>query len=454
MDAARRRDKWTPAKLAPWREKRALQAAHWARNHSRYYEAAFRGWDGARSDALPILTKAQYLMRWNDIVTDRRLTREGVEAFVAASPSPSDLMLGRYHIQTTSGTSGVKAPFAHSTDEWTNVCAGVGRIPAWRGSAFGERPKRYAIISLNEGFHMGARITAGSAKFFESVLQVDAAAPTAEHAAALNEFQPDAISAYPTAMASLAEEQAAGRLNIHPRQITCSSEMLSPALASRIAEIFGVAPHNTYSATEFGFGAATCHMNGMHLLEDLALYESVNEENQPVPLSEPGAKTLVTVFWARTLPLIRYELGDRLILEKEPCGCGLPFATISGIEGRRTDVLHYRTRNGKDAAMSARQIEAMLAGLPIVRWQVARSAKGATLRVQRRNGAEGALPTVARERLNRYGIGEDSLALEVCNDIAASKSGKTPLFVETNETLPAQKVHIEAKLGDRVVERL
>lgn len=430
IGAARQRDQWTARQLASWRQDSARRAAGWAREHSAYYAESFRRWDGKRLETLPVLTRSDYLERWDDIVTDKRLTRQRVGAFLATAPSPVELLFGRYHIQSTSGTSGAAAPFAHSTDEWVNVCAGVGRLAAWRGSAFGTPPKRYAIISLNEGFHMGARITAGSGKFFESVLQIDAAAPTAAQAAALNGFQPEAISAYPTAMASLAEEQQAGRLNIRPKQIVCSSEMLSPALAARIADVFGVEPHNTYSATEFGFGAATCHLKRMHLLEDLALFESVDEDNRPAPPGEPGAKTLVTVFWAQTLPLIRYELGDRLIVDPEPCTCGLPYATISGIEGRRTDVLHYRTLGGEEAAMSARQIEAMLAGLPIVRWQIARGGGCAILRVQRRSGAASALLAAMRERLIGYGIGENSLALEVCDHIAASRSGKTPLFVE------------------------
>jgi phenylacetate-coenzyme A ligase PaaK-like adenylate-forming protein len=432
IETARRRDKWTAEKLAAWRAKKLIAAARWARKHSPYYASVLQNWDGETFAALPVLTKQEYLARWNDIVTNERLTKGSVDAFLATSPSSEELLFGRYHVQATSGTSGVMGTFAHSTDEWINVCAGVGRIPAWRGPAFEERPKRYAIVSLDEGFHMGSRIAASSKRFFEHVLQVGAGWSAAAQAAALNDFQPDAISAYPTALAALAEEQAAGRLSIRPKQIVCSSEMLSPALAMRIAAVFGIAPHNTYSATEFGVGAATCAANdGMHLLEDMAHFESVDEEHRPVPAGTAGAKTLVTVFWARTLPLIRYELADRIVMDDAPCVCGLPYARIARIEGRSTDILRFRTRAGAEAAMSARQVEAMVADLPIVKWQIVRRTNGATLRLQRRgDGAPGSLLIGVRERLRLYDIGEESLTLDICDEIAPARSGKTPLFID------------------------
>lgn len=59
-----------------------------------------------------------------------------------------------------------------------------------------------------------------------------------------------------------------------------------------------------------------------------------------------GARILVTVLFSRTLPLIRYEMSDRVGIGGRGCPCGRSFATLAGIEGRLEDVLSVpgRTR--------------------------------------------------------------------------------------------------------------
>src|SRR5215218_2934341 len=53
---------------------------------------------------------------------------------------------------------------------------------------------------------------------------------------------------------------------------------------------------------------------GMHLFEDLVIPEVVDNDYRPVPLGHSGDRLLVTVLFSRTIPLIRYELTDRLRL--------------------------------------------------------------------------------------------------------------------------------------------
>jgi len=55
----------------------------------------------------------------------------------------------------------------------------------------------------------------------------------------------------------------------------------------------------------------------MHLFEDLVLAEVVDANGRPVPPGVSGDRLLVTVLFSRTLPLIRYELTDRVRLATE-----------------------------------------------------------------------------------------------------------------------------------------
>jgi phenylacetate-coenzyme A ligase PaaK-like adenylate-forming protein len=65
---------------------------------------------------------------------------------------------------------------------------------------------------------------------------------------ALNEFRPAVVGSYPTALAVLAEEQAAGRLRIAPALLLSGAERLSPPLAERISESFRCPVRDTYAA--------------------------------------------------------------------------------------------------------------------------------------------------------------------------------------------------------------
>jgi phenylacetate-coenzyme A ligase PaaK-like adenylate-forming protein len=47
----------------------------------------------------------------------------------------------------------------------------------------------------------------------------------------------------------------------------------------------------------------------------------------------------------RVQPVIRYDLGDSMTVNPEPCPCGNPLPAIR-VEGRRDDVLSMRAPNG------------------------------------------------------------------------------------------------------------
>jgi phenylacetate-CoA ligase len=54
-------------------------------------------------------------------------------------------------------------------------------------------------------------------------------------------------------------------------------------------------------------------------------------------LGEPGARLLVTNFFNRVQPLIRFELTDVATLEPEPCPCGRTLLRLRSLAGRAAD---------------------------------------------------------------------------------------------------------------------
>src|SRR5262249_26512172 len=67
------------------------------------------------------------------------------------------------------------------------------------------------------------------------------------------------------------------------------------------------------------------------------------------------------------LPLVRYELTDLVTLTAGLCNCGLPFARIASIEGRREDVLQFPKKGGGMIDVHAIRLRSPLIGTEGIR---------------------------------------------------------------------------------------
>jgi phenylacetate-coenzyme A ligase PaaK-like adenylate-forming protein len=196
----------------------------------------------------------------------------------------------------------------------------------------------------------------------------------------LNAWQPEMLVAYASLARLLAEEQLHGRLNIHPRSVVTNGEVLTHEARQRIKVAWGTEPFNQYGATEAGQIAAECEQHrGMHLFEDLALVEVVDERNRPVPPGTYGEKVLVTVFFNHVQPLIRYELTDSIKLATESCPCGRSLALIEDIQGRVEQVLHLPGCNGGQVAVHPLTFHKVMDTVPVHGWQVVYNTSGLTI---------------------------------------------------------------------------
>ena len=73
---------------------------------------------------------------------------------------------------------------------------------------------------------------------------------------------------------------------------------------------------------------------GLHLNEDIAVYEPVDADIRPVAAGTTAAKLLVTNVINHSIPLIRYELDDELTVLAEPNPGPWTGRRIADIEGR------------------------------------------------------------------------------------------------------------------------
>jgi hypothetical protein len=164
--------------------------------------------------------------------------------------------------------------------------------------------------------------------------------PLPEMVDALNAFPPQALTAYPTVAAALAEEQLQGRLRIAPTLVATTSEVQTADMRRRMTQAWGLEPLDFYGTTEAAVVAAARQgQAGMDILEDLVVVEVVDEHDRPVPPGVAGHKVLLSNLVNRVQPLLRYELTDSVTLAGGPNPLGLPYARIAAVDGRSDDLI-------------------------------------------------------------------------------------------------------------------
>jgi phenylacetate-CoA ligase len=227
--------------------------------------------------------------------------------------------------------------------------------------------------------------------------------PVPEMVAALNGFQPEALIAYPSVAAALAEEQLQGRLRITPTVVATSSEVQTADMRRRMAEAWRVAPLDFYGTTEALIPAASRQgQAGMDILEDLVVLEVVDEGNRPVPPGVPGHKVLLTSLVSRVQPLIRYELTDSVTLAHGPNPLGLPYERIASVDGRSDDVVTLPAAGGGRVAVHPFRLRAPFSELLEVRqYQVVHEPARLLVRIVLRDSAPADTPARVSRALAR-----------------------------------------------------
>jgi phenylacetate-CoA ligase len=160
----------------------------------------------------------------------------------------------------------------------------------------------------------------------------------AKYVDVLRKYRPRYMVAYAQSAALFAEFCRANNIrDIAFESMIVSAEMLLPGKRELIEETFGGKVFNRYGCREVSVIASECeYHSGLHVNADTLLVEV-----EPAPNLPPGmGRILVTDLLNRSMPLIRYEIGDLASLDADlhcPCGRSLPL--IGNIQGRTSDFL-------------------------------------------------------------------------------------------------------------------
>jgi phenylacetate-coenzyme A ligase PaaK-like adenylate-forming protein len=429
---AEERERWPREQLLRFQRARLEALVAHARAHSPYYRERIGG-GPVELAALPVLDKATLMERFDDIVTDPRLRRDELLAYLDGLRH-DDLYLGRYRAMTTSGSSGRKGLYVYDRPGWAAIGAAFMRFSAWAGT----RPKlprrRMAMVAGGSPTHMSRRGAATLSVGLHKMLALPVTTPVPQMVEALNAFGPDVLHAYPSMAVLLADEKRAGRLRAAPAVVATSSELCTPEMAAAIEDAFGVRPFDLYASTEGLWGAACGEGAGHHLFEDLAIAENVDEDGRPVPDGERGARVLVTNLANLAQPLIRFEVSDVVTLDPEPCPCGRTLRRMRSVEGRSDAVLRLPGAAGRRVPVHPLQFGVITADRGVREFQVLQRGDGVRVRVVARDGAPPAelaerLRERVGERLAALGVRDPHVEVEPCAALERPPAGKLQLVV-------------------------
>lgn len=318
-----------------------------AQRDSPWFRRLLKGMDPARATLrdLPVTRKHELMRHFDDWVTDARVTRQGLQQFVADSRRIAQPYLGRYMVWQSSGSTGEPGLFVQDSHAMAvyDALEALRRpwtLRRWLDPCYlGER----LVFVGATGGHFASIVATRRLQRLNPALalnlkDVSFLRPLAELVRELNALAPTLLSTYPSAALLLAEECAAGRLALPLKEVWTGGETLTPAMRDFVQGVFGCPVIDSYGASEFLPLAFQCARGRLHLNADWVILESVDARGHAVAAGELGATTLLTNLANRVQPLIRYELGDRVALGGQDCGCGSPLPTLE-VQGRQDDML-------------------------------------------------------------------------------------------------------------------
>jgi phenylacetate-CoA ligase len=423
---------WDASRLADFQRERLRVLLGHAAEHSPFHARRLRGFDTSRLEladlpALPTMTKDQMMAGFDEIVTDRRLTRRRVEQHLAASTAEPAPLLGRYVCLASGGSSGLRGVFVQTVEEYTDFVASVVRT-GWASMMAVGRPLPpemvVGIVAAASPVHsscFGAAVAVGPPVH---LIAAPATLPLPEIVRRLNAAQPPALLGYSSKLAELAREQRAGRLRIAPRSVAANAEVLTARDRAAIADAFGVPVINQFVSTEGLVGQSEPGGPVLRFASDLCLAELVDADNQPVPDGTASSKVLVTNLHNLTQPLIRYELTDRFV---RPPGSPHGGYLLASVEGRADEPFRYGRLEVHPHVLRS----TLVAAAAVREYQVRQTERGVDVDcVSDGAVAAGELAARLEQGLRRAGLAQAQVSVRMVDAISRDPlTGKARRFI-------------------------
>ncbi len=196
---------------------------------------------------------------------------------------------------------------------------------------------RIAYIAATGGRYGGALAVGGGIDSLHAEqLFLDVNMPLSEWVSSIEEFRPNIIIGYPSAIKILAGLMTKGKVRPCICHVVSCGEPLSLGMREYLEKAFKVKVVNFYGASEsLALGAENDSADGLYLFDDLNYIEVEN-----------GAMYL-TCLYNFVQPVIRYRISDQLVLKAPDKNAACPFTRAESLLGRNEDLLWFTDEKGK-----------------------------------------------------------------------------------------------------------
>ena len=152
-------------------------------------------------------------------------------------------------------------------------------------------------------------------------------------------IHPAAVESRPSYLRRLGLHLKNGGRTLGVKKIVSDGEYLSKQVREDLADLFQAEVFDFYGANELGPLALECGAHaGKHLNMDYFVFEFL-KNGEPVSPGEQ-AEVLITPLYNKTMPLLRYRVGDLVIPDSDDsCECGLHLPRLKEVLGRPNDGL-------------------------------------------------------------------------------------------------------------------
>ncbi len=157
----------------------------------------------------------------------------------------------------------------------------------------------------------------------------------------LQQAEPTFLIGFPNVLLSLAEELTRRGLRVPVRRVLLGGETTTPQARVMLAEVFGGTLGEVYSCVEAFTIARSCPRGRLHLRSAEVLAEVLRDDGTVSATGE--GEILVTRLHGTAMPLLRYQLGDRVRIGDIGCDCSTyRTPVVSAVSGRTEDRLLAR----------------------------------------------------------------------------------------------------------------
>ncbi|MFD1771529.1 phenylacetate--CoA ligase family protein [Sphingobacterium suaedae] len=163
----------------------------------------------------------------------------------------------------------------------------------------------------------------------------------------LIKYKPEYLVGFPSTMMEIAKFGLKMKVSMPKgivKAIFPTAETVTSEMRNSIEAFFQANMYNQYASSEGAPFIFECIEGNLHLELQSGVFEVLDENDQPTDIG----RLVVTSFTTCGTPLIRYDIGDRIILDtvQKKCNCGNNNPIVKEILGRIDDYV-YSPETGK-----------------------------------------------------------------------------------------------------------